>query len=377
MLGSLFFLGSAISIRPTFTNHCSGPARFTFLSGLLTAPRRATGSSSGWSSAWDCKTSIRWLSSAGDCHCDPINTGASASHEKMDLARSGDRCWHRSAKYHLASSARLADLGVAERNCAEQQERRPHSGQFFLQQITLMNPATFPLWFGGLMWLLVSREGCRYRVIAFAYLIALIEFILMHGKNYYLAGAYPSCLPPVVSLSNECSWNGLRLARSQFYLDCGRFLPRSAFQFCRRTSCFLTCAQYILKSRAPKRRTPLHCPNILPISSAGKKWCIGSTGLHGASPGERNALEFSVRITAKLAQSIFRPKIRLTTGAQRTPKLLLLGTGQYTGKFSSSSMTTRPTSTNSFNRSKTAVRSKPVLGRCQTSSVFTFSSVAG
>jgi 4-amino-4-deoxy-L-arabinose transferase-like glycosyltransferase len=63
--------------------------------------------------------------------------------------------------------------------------------QFFLQQITLMNPATFPLWFGGLIWLLVSREGRRYRVIAFAYLITLLEFILLHGKNYYLVGAYP------------------------------------------------------------------------------------------------------------------------------------------------------------------------------------------
>src|SRR5205814_10470253 len=64
-------------------------------------------------------------------------------------------------------------------------------GQFFSQQITLMNPATFLLWFGGLIWLLVSREGRRYRIIAFTYLIALTEFIMMHGKNYYLAGAYP------------------------------------------------------------------------------------------------------------------------------------------------------------------------------------------
>ena len=63
--------------------------------------------------------------------------------------------------------------------------------EFFSQQITLMNPATFPLWFGGLIWLLVSREGRHYRVIAFTYLIALVEFIVMHGKNYYLAGAYP------------------------------------------------------------------------------------------------------------------------------------------------------------------------------------------
>src|SRR5438874_4856248 len=38
--------------------------------------------------------------------------------------------------------------------------------EFFFQQITLMNPATFPLWFGGLIWLFVSHEGRRYRAIA-------------------------------------------------------------------------------------------------------------------------------------------------------------------------------------------------------------------
>ena len=31
--------------------------------------------------------------------------------------------------------------------------------EFFSQQIALMNPVTFPLWFGGLIWLLASREG--------------------------------------------------------------------------------------------------------------------------------------------------------------------------------------------------------------------------
>lgn len=63
--------------------------------------------------------------------------------------------------------------------------------QFFAQQILLMNPATFPVWFGGLVWLLLSRDGGRYRPLGIAYIIALAEFILMHGKNYYLAPAYP------------------------------------------------------------------------------------------------------------------------------------------------------------------------------------------
>ncbi len=63
--------------------------------------------------------------------------------------------------------------------------------QFMAQQVLIMNPATLPLWLGGLIWLLVSCEGRRYRVIAIAYLITLAEFIVMHGKHYYLAPAYP------------------------------------------------------------------------------------------------------------------------------------------------------------------------------------------
>jgi Dolichyl-phosphate-mannose-protein mannosyltransferase len=63
--------------------------------------------------------------------------------------------------------------------------------QFIAQQVLIMNPATLPLWLGGLIWLLASRDGRRYRVIAIAYLVTLAEFIVMHGKHYYLAPAYP------------------------------------------------------------------------------------------------------------------------------------------------------------------------------------------
>ena len=63
--------------------------------------------------------------------------------------------------------------------------------QFMAQQVLIMNPATLPLWLGGLIWLLASREGRRYRVIAIVYLITLAEFIVMHGKHSYLAPAYP------------------------------------------------------------------------------------------------------------------------------------------------------------------------------------------
>jgi hypothetical protein len=63
--------------------------------------------------------------------------------------------------------------------------------QFIAQQILIMNPATLPLWLGGIIWLFVSRDGRCYRVIAIAYLITLAEFMFMHGKHYYLAPVYP------------------------------------------------------------------------------------------------------------------------------------------------------------------------------------------
>ncbi len=63
--------------------------------------------------------------------------------------------------------------------------------QFIAQQILIMNPATLPLWFGGLVWLLTARNGSRYRLLGIAYLVTLAEFIIMHGKHYYLAPIYP------------------------------------------------------------------------------------------------------------------------------------------------------------------------------------------
>ncbi len=62
---------------------------------------------------------------------------------------------------------------------------------FVGQQILIMNPAALPIWLGGLLWLLIARDGRPYRVLGLAYLITLAEFILMHGKHYYLAPIYP------------------------------------------------------------------------------------------------------------------------------------------------------------------------------------------
>ncbi len=62
---------------------------------------------------------------------------------------------------------------------------------FIADQAKLMNPILFPLWAGGLVWLFLSREGSRFRILGWIYLLLLVAFIVLKGKNYYLAAAYP------------------------------------------------------------------------------------------------------------------------------------------------------------------------------------------
>jgi hypothetical protein len=79
---------------------------------------------------------------------------------------------------------------------------------FIADQALIMNPLLFPLWVGGLFWLFFGRvekqqsdgEGLnvdrvievgRYRILGWAYVIMLATFIVLKGKNYYLAPAYP------------------------------------------------------------------------------------------------------------------------------------------------------------------------------------------
>jgi len=65
---------------------------------------------------------------------------------------------------------------------------------FMLDQAMLVNPMLFPLWIGGLGWLMFNRTGRRYAVLGWIYLVMLALFIVLRGKNYYLAPAYAMLL---------------------------------------------------------------------------------------------------------------------------------------------------------------------------------------
>jgi hypothetical protein len=63
--------------------------------------------------------------------------------------------------------------------------------EFILQQILIVNPAAFPIWAAGLLFLFFSPKGRRFMALGWTYLVALLIFILLKGKIYYLAPAYP------------------------------------------------------------------------------------------------------------------------------------------------------------------------------------------
>ena len=62
---------------------------------------------------------------------------------------------------------------------------------FLLDQVQIMNPILFPLWLGGVIWLLVGRDGRQFQVLGIAYIALLAIFIVLRGKNYYVASIYP------------------------------------------------------------------------------------------------------------------------------------------------------------------------------------------
>src|SRR5689334_20746543 len=62
---------------------------------------------------------------------------------------------------------------------------------FIADQAQVMHPILFPLWVGGLAWLFFGRNGRRYRVLGWTYVITLAIFIVLRGKNYYVSPIYP------------------------------------------------------------------------------------------------------------------------------------------------------------------------------------------
>jgi Dolichyl-phosphate-mannose-protein mannosyltransferase len=62
---------------------------------------------------------------------------------------------------------------------------------YFAQQILIVQPLAAPLWIGGVLAFLFSARLKPYRAFGWCYLVAFAVFVVLKGKNYYLAPIYP------------------------------------------------------------------------------------------------------------------------------------------------------------------------------------------
>lgn len=64
------------------------------------------------------------------------------------------------------------------------------TASFLSDQLLMIYPATL-LSLPGLIYLLVSKQVRHFRWVAYAFLVVLAFYLLLHGKGYYSAGIYP------------------------------------------------------------------------------------------------------------------------------------------------------------------------------------------
>jgi len=62
---------------------------------------------------------------------------------------------------------------------------------FFLDQVQILNPVSAVLWVFGLLWLLFTRTGARYSILAWTFLVVYGALMITQGKNYYVSPIYP------------------------------------------------------------------------------------------------------------------------------------------------------------------------------------------
>ncbi len=63
--------------------------------------------------------------------------------------------------------------------------------QYFSQQILLIHPLSALIWITGVIAFLAARRFKPYRFLGFAYIVSFAVWVILKGKNYYLAPIYP------------------------------------------------------------------------------------------------------------------------------------------------------------------------------------------
>jgi hypothetical protein len=85
-------------------------------------------------------------------------------------------------------------LPVLEHMQALRQDESTPTLQFLKEQVLIIHPFNLPIWIAGILFFFLNEKGRKYQILVWIYIIALLIFLLMKGKSYYLAPAYPVLL---------------------------------------------------------------------------------------------------------------------------------------------------------------------------------------
>jgi 4-amino-4-deoxy-L-arabinose transferase-like glycosyltransferase len=146
---------------------------------------------------------------------------------------------------------------------------------FILDQAMVHGPLLLPLWVGGLCWLLFGSQGRRYRVLGIAFLFVLTAIMLLKGKNYYVSPVYAMMLAAGSVAFESATVSRSRSARWIYVASIVTFglvvlptavpiLPVASFVGYEGPSPTL-----FRHSNTSER---VFCPNILQMSSDGRRW---------------------------------------------------------------------------------------------------------
>ena len=97
-------------------------------------------------------------------------------------------------------------------------------GKYLLQQVLMMNPASFPFWFGGLLFYFFSRDAKNYRAFGWAFVITIVFFMITHGKDYYAAPTYVMLLAAGAVATERLSASARLSARPRSVLRAACFV---------------------------------------------------------------------------------------------------------------------------------------------------------
>jgi 4-amino-4-deoxy-L-arabinose transferase-like glycosyltransferase len=209
--------------------------------------------------------------------------------------------------------------------------------EFLLSQVGMMNPATLPIWLGGL-YFFFSRSGKSYRALGWAYLLMLATFVLLHGKIYYLLPAYPMLLAAggvqMERVIQQRGWNWLKPGIVIFVVAAGIALAPMALPL-------LPVKTYLRYTRAlgiDEIKTEVYERGRLPQHYAamfGWENMVASVAdvYHGLPAEEkRKAAIFAPKYGEAGAIDYFGPRFGLPKAISGSNNYFLWGPQNYTGE---------------------------------------------